>query len=284
MKNLFIPCLVLLLLMGCSVFPSQGNSDPPNTPPAGIPDIPLTVTTELFTSRIINYIALFFGFILFLFVAGIFKDNLVLNLICLTGIFAVLATAVFYARIGYLQPGLPEKVVFTAGFDIGMAHALVSTSILFFLAYGLYMLIWVIGNTLSFLIGLISGGIDLLFKTDTNKASNFALGCLGNLFAITLIGGIPFCYYLLLIRTSYLQMFLFGNYDPSLGWNLPTSFAFRLLANQLQLQWEAIKNDPVLGLYVLPLGAFLTVAVKIGGFLEAVQKIRNFFGKERETV
>ena len=95
----------------------------------------------------------------------------------------------------------------------------------------------------------------------------------------TLLGGIPFGYYILLIGTIDLQLFLFGNYDPSLGWNYPTTFTFISLMQQLQVQWEAIRNDPVLGLFIIPLGIFVAVAMKIGGFLEAIQKIRNFFGK-----
>jgi len=261
LKRYVLPFCILLLLTGCSM------------------ESTMSAITNFSTARLINYILLFCGFLLIIVVMDHTKDNFGVTIIGLALLFAVLATSVFYWRMWHLLPDLSEKEIFATSFDIGLAHGIVFIAILFFLGNGLYMAVWIIGRILGYLIGVTYAVFDHIFKSDSTRGVNFASGCLGNVLISILLGGIPFGYYILLIGTIDLQLILFGNYDPSLGWSYPTTFTFISLMQQLQVQWEAIKNDPVLGLFIIPLGIFVAVAMKIGGLLEAIQKIRNFFGK-----
>jgi len=268
LKRYVLPFCILLLLTGCSM------------------ESTMSAIINFSTARFINYVLLFCGFLLIIVVMDHAKDNFGVTLIGLALLFAMLATSVFYWRMWHLLPDLPEKEIFATSFDIGLAHGIVSISILFFLGNGLYMAVWIIGRILGSLIGVSYTMFDRIFKTDSTRGVNFASGCLGNVLTAILLGGIPFGYYILLIGTIDLQLFLFGNYDPSLSWNYPTTFTFISLMQQLQVQWEAIKNDPVLGLFIIPLGIFVAVVMKIGDFigailkpLEFIQKIRSFFDK-----
>ena len=260
-KRFVVASVIFSLLTGCSV------------------DLAPSWVTDLFTSGFVNYILLFVGLIIVSLAMEALKNNTGALLLCLIGFLGLLLTGVFYWRMGNQMIGQPEKEIFAMGFGIGFAHAVVSLFVLFFLWIMLILAIRIIGWAAGYLLGFMAGIIDLIFKSDSTRLLNFATGCLGNLFVLVLFGGIPYGYYLLMIGTIDLQIFLFGAYDPHLGLNYPTTFTFITLMSQLQLQWELLTTDPILGVYIIPFGVLIAVALKIGGLIDVAQKIRGWFRK-----
>jgi hypothetical protein len=234
-------------------------------------------------AKILYYLLLLVIFFICSVFVNKFPGNFVVLFLFGIGFFATIIIGVFFTRINLIQPSLPDSVAFYAALQIGLAHALVSLSVLWLVGNSIYLTCILIGGVFANLVNGFFGVLGRLFRMNFEKASSFVRGLLGIVLVIVLYAGIPYGWYLLMVGNPRLQMFLFGHHDPMLGWNLPTTFAFSILMQQVQAQVETLRNDPVFGVFIIQLGAFIAVASKAGGVLGAIQKFREIMQKRKPT-
>jgi hypothetical protein len=79
--------------------------------------------------------------------------------------------------------------------------------------------------------------------------------------------------WLFFMATSNLQTFLFGAFDASLGWFLPTTFRFTVLFNHVKSIIEALSKNEVIATVVSFSGFVVAIILGIGALAEAVNNI-----------
>lgn len=239
--------------------------------------------SDAIVSKILYYLLLF----LVLFVSSIviekFPKNFAVGLIFSWSSLAAIATGMFFTRINFIQPALSDNLAFYAATQIGMAHAIVSTFVLWLVVNSIYLTCLLIGYSLSFLIYGVFNILGKLLRMSFERITSLLTGLVVIALLLVLLVGVPYGWYLLLIENPRLQILLFGHHDPNLGWNLPTTFAFSILTHHVQTQVEVIRNDPLFGILVVQVGIFITVAIKVGGFLGAIQKFKEIWRGQKQV-
>ena len=90
--------------------------------------------------------------------------------------------------------------------------------------------------------------------------------------------------WVLFVQTMDLQLFFFGAFDGSLGWDYPTTFRFTILFEHLKGIVEGFGSNEV----VSTIGSFvaLTISLVIGGatLIKAVQELGETYRSRREVV
>ncbi|GEM_PF-5903639 len=212
----------------------------------------------------------------------------------------LIATAIFYWRITS-STTLSTFDSWTTAIDIAFAHVFV-TMIVFFVFYYLLNSISIL---LSFLILAIAFIVDrvLLFifvapaygvtylvsKSNAQKVADVISAPIQTIFAFFLLNrdevvtlikvtGSFLITKLLLIDTIDLQeYYLFGSYDGTLGWYLPTTYRFTILFNHVNEIFVFLSSNDVIRTTIGFLALLIGGIIGVAGLLKAVKDISESF-------
>jgi predicted membrane-bound mannosyltransferase len=191
--------------------------------------------------------------------------------------FTIVTSGVFYWRIRETT----SEISFNAwviGLDITLGHIVITAPIFlesFYIASIIAQIVIIVLGAILSLISYLTGKI-----LQKNESIQEGMGIIVAIPACLLyfsrpglafIGAVWFVWFLL-IRTTDLQQILFGNHDKSLGWNFPTTTAFRftLLYEQLK-NFLGVNQDLATIIGFIAFGA--SIVLGVASLLKAIKDI-----------
>lgn len=214
-----------------------------------------------------------------------------------------IASVIFFWRVRSINGGLATSEAWTTALDIAFAH-IVLTLPVFLLLMSIsteWSLIELSILLTALVIGIVPFTIYLVFlfiakmwaiafellfdhpvaydefQSDINTGLEPALWVFVVIVAV--VGGVLpsatalWLMWLFFMATSNLQTFLFGAFDASLGWFLPTTFRFTVLFNHVKSIIEALSKNEVIATVVSFSGFVVAIILGIGALAEAVNNI-----------
>jgi len=272
MKTKFILLfLSVFLLSGCSIIsPETGN------------DI-LIKTINLFTFRIVNYLYLAAGFIIFAVVTNVGNDkkNTAISLMGRLGMLAMIISIPFYYRMTKILLDITETEILLAAIDRSLAHAVVSTATVLFLTNLIFLGIFIFNKVFYWVLDTLFTGIEKILHINLSGLYEGIANLMANILVFIFFAGTVFGYYLLMVATIDWQMILFGNFDRSLGLSDPSSsFNFTSLIQNSQIIWDKISSYPAAALLIASIPVFVSFINKTGKVIDQFKEFRGRFKKQ----
>ena len=275
MRTKFILLILsVFLLTGCSVIPPETGNEI------------LTKTINFFTLRIVNYLYLAAGFIIFAAITNVGNERKNTTIILLGGLgmLAMIISFPFYYQMAKILPDLTETEILLTAIDRSMAHAVVSTATVLFLTNLIFLGIFIFSKAFYWTLGTLLTGIERVTRTNLVGLYDGIANFLTNVLVFIFFAGTVFGYYLLFVATIDWQMILFGNFDRSLGFSNPaSSFTFTSLIYNLQIIWDKILNYPAAALLIASIPVFVKSINKTGKVIGEIKEIRGRFKKQPAT-
>jgi len=272
MKTKFILLfLSVFLLSGCSIIsPETGNEI-------------LIKTINLFTFRIVNYLYLAAGFIIFAVVTNVGNDkkNTAISLMGSLGMLAMIISIPFYYRMTKILLDLTETEILLAAIDRSLAHAVVSTATVLFLTNLIFLGIFIFNKVFYWVLDTLFTGIEKILQINLSGLYEGIANLMANILVFIFFAGTVFGYYLLMVATIDWQMILFGNFDRSLGLSDPSSsFNFTSLIQNSQIIWDKISSYPAAALLIASIPVFVSFINKTGKVIDQFKEFRGRFKKQ----
>ena len=272
MKTKFILLfLSVFLLSGCSIIsPETGNEI-------------LIKTINLFTFRIVNYLYLAAGFIIFAVVTNVGNDkkNTAISLMGSLGMLAMIISIPFYYRMTKILLDLTETEILLAAIDRSLAHAVVSTATVLFLTNLIFLGIFIFNKVFYWVLDTLFTGIEKILHINLSGLYEGIANLMANILVFIFFAGTVFGYYLLMVATIDWQMILFGNFDRSLGLSDPSSsFNFTSLIQNSQIIWDKISSYPAAALLIASIPVFVSFINKTGKVIDQFKEFRGRFKKQ----
>jgi hypothetical protein len=201
---------------------------------------------------------------------------------------------ILYWRLRTAQNALPGLETFAVSLDIVLAHAVLTVPFLFESLYissrVANIILFILALVLAIPVLLVGLLALLIIKLRPNTGNSFEW--VSDLLIILLVRLLPLLQiiltilsalgtmWLLFIGTRGLQMFLFGAYDESLGWNYPTQFRFTNLFSHIEGALQGLNSNETLSIIITFLAIAVSVILLIGASAEAIKHIGEGFTKD----
>ena len=216
--------------------------------------------------------------------------------------FIVFTTTLFYWR-GASITQLTSFDVWATAIDIAFAHIFVTGSIFLLFYYLLspittvarYLLLFVVflvNRILDYTIILLIYRIICLFsESNAQKVAKIVAAPTQLLletlilfdnkisFFIRTLGSLLITKFLLVDTIDLQKYYLFGDFDWTLGWNLPTTFRFTILFHQAKEMFLVLSSNNVINTTFGFLGFLIGSIIGVAGLIRAVKGIAEIFKK-----